>query len=154
MKFQWNGWANVMNRINTIYNQQDMVCRSCILVSLILSSCSLEYGGKKYLMNWKGYQGISSFWHINQCPSFWSVRTDGITACFPKKLEEENCILLSLSYNISEAKEVYVNIKTETRDCAKNIFYKCTGKFNLSVHYQINENDFKRVILPNILMMT
>ena len=109
----------------------------------------LRIWSEKYSKDSQGYQGISSFWHIIQCHKVWSVGTNGITACFPKKLEEENCTVISLSYNISEAKELYVNVKTETRDCPKNILYKCTGKFNLSVHYQITENDFKRVILPN-----
>ena len=61
-----------------------MVCRNCILISLILSSCSLEYGVKKYLKDSKGYQGISSFWHITQCHSVWSVGTNGIQHASPR----------------------------------------------------------------------
>ena len=45
---------------------------------------------------------------------------------------------------------MYVNIKTETRDCSKIKFIdKCTGRFHLSAYYQINGKDFKRIILPD-----
>ena len=69
---------------------------------------------------------------------------------FPKEPEEENCTVLSSSYNVIAVNELYVNIKTETRDFAKiTSIDKCTGRFNLSVYYQINRKDFKRVILPD-----
>lgn len=45
-----------------------------------------------------------------------------------------------------------MNIRTETKRCANledAINFNCTGKFSLSVNYPINENDFKRVILPD-----
>ena len=127
-----------------------MARRSCILVSLILSSCSLEYRVKKYLLDLKGYEGITSFLDDIHCLRTWSITNSGMTTCLSKDTEEENCTVLSVSYNVSEAKELYVNIKTETRDCTSiNFIDKCTDKFNLSVHYQINENDFKRVILPD-----
>ena len=71
-----------------------MVCRSYILVSLVLSSCSLEYGVKKYLIDSKGYLGISQFWDNSWCHIIWSVSISGIYTCFPKKPEKVNCILI------------------------------------------------------------
>ena len=129
-----------------------MVHGSCILVSLILSSCSIEYGVKKYLIDSKGYRGISVHWDIAHCFGIWSFSPYGITTCFPKDPDEGNCTVLSASYNIRKVKELYVNIKTLTRSCAKiNFFNNCTGKFNLSVHYQKNVNDFERVIIPDVI---
>ena len=100
-------------------------------------------------MDSKGYRGISTFWNITDCPDIWSFSGNGINTCFPK-IPEENCILLSLSYKINKVRELYMNIQTETRDCTdiKNVF-NCTGKFNLSVNYPINKNDFRHVILPD-----
>ena len=98
--------------LNTIYNQQDMVHRSCILVSIILSSCPLEYGVKKYLLDLKGYEEITSFLDDIHCLRTWSITNSGMTTCFTKDAEEKNCTVLSVSYNVSEAKELYVNIKT------------------------------------------
>ena len=125
-----------------------MVRRSYILVSLILLSCSLEYGVKEYLKDSKGYQGISNFWNNPKCPGIWSASINNLFAtCFPKNPKEKaNCILLSLSYMINGARELYMNIRTETRNCTSIATNgsKCTGKFNLSVNY-----DFQRVMLPD-----
>ena len=126
-----------------------MVCRSYILVSLVLSSCSLEYGVKKYLIDSKGYLGISQFWDNSWCHIIWSVSISGIYTCFPKKPEKVNCTVLSLSYNVREAKELYVNIQTETAECAHINIKSCIGKFHLSVHYQISESNYKRFIFPD-----
>ena len=128
-----------------------MFRRSYILFSLILSSCSLEYGVKQYLIDSKGYSGISIFWNYDGCRGVWSYAGDALGTCFPKLPEEKaNCILLSLSYKINGVRELYMNIQTETRDCADLTDYiNCTGKFSLSVNYPINGNDFKRVILPD-----
>ena len=105
---------------------------------------------KRYLVNVNSYQGISPFWDDTHCRKTWSIMSFSMTTCFPKELEKENCTLLSSSYNGIEVNEFYVNIKTETRDFAKIAFIdKCTGRFNLSVYYQINRKDFKRVILPD-----
>ena len=105
---------------------------------------------KRYLVNVNSYQGISPFWDDTHCRKTWSIMSFSMTTCFPKEPEEENCTVLSSSYNVIEANELYVNIKTETRDFAKIAFIdKCTGRFNLSVYYQINRKDFKRVILPD-----
>ena len=125
-----------------------MVHRSCILVSLILPSCSLEYGLKQYLRDSKGYQGINSFW-MSRCPSIWSIFGNYLLTCFPKIPEEENCTVLSPSYNVREAKELYVDIQTETRECTHVRNISCTGKFHLSVHYQIGERNYKRFIFPD-----
>ena len=134
-----------------------MVFRSYYLFNLILLSCSLEYGEIKYLKDSKGFLGINQQWKFG-CRSVWSFSTPatvkkvGLITCFPKQSEEINCTALSGLYNVNEIKELYVNIQTETRDCLdlkiKN-FTNCTGKFSLSVHYQINRNDFKRVVLPD-----
>ena len=129
-----------------------MVQRSYILVSLILSSCSLEYGVKQYLIDSEGYSGISTFWNYNnECQGIWSYNSGKISTCFPKSTKEKaNCILLSLSYKINGVSELYVNIQTETRDCANlTTHMNCTGKFSLSVNYPISGNDFKRVIFPD-----
>ena len=127
-----------------------MFRRSCILVSLILSSCSLEYGMIESLKDSNGHHGISSFLNNDRCRPTWSASRSGITTCFPKEPAKENCMVLSSSYNVKEAKELYVNIQTETRVCTHLINFKnCTGKFNLSVHYQINESIYKSFILPD-----
>ena len=133
---------------NPLHIQQNMVCRSYILVNLILSSCSLEYGDKKTLKDVKGNEGIGGLWNT-QCPNIWSVSVSDISTCIPKKPEQINCIVLSLSYKISEAKEMYVNIQTNTRNCKRINITGCTGKFSLLLNYQINENDFKSVVLPD-----
>ena len=137
--------------IYSIHSQRYMVQRSYILVSLILSSCSLEYGVKEYLIDSEGYGGISTFWDNSGCPIIWSVSINDISTCFPKKPEEKaNCIVLSLPYKINEVREIYMNIQTETRACATlKSDINCTGKFSLSVNYLINGNDVKRVILPD-----
>ena len=128
-----------------------MVRRSYILVSLMLSSCSLEYGVKQYLIDSKGHRGISHLWNYSVCQGIWSYSNDVMRTCFPKLPQEKaNCILLSLSYEINGVRELYMNIQTETRDCADLTDYiNCTGKFSLSVNYPINGNDFKRVIFPD-----
>ena len=127
-----------------------MVWRSYILVSLILSSCSLEYGLKQYLIDSKGYGGISIEWNYNECQGIWSYGSDHISTCFLEiPNEKANCILLSLSYKINGVRELYMNIQTETRDCVNlTDDINCTCKFSLSVIYQIG-NDFKRVIFPD-----
>ena len=131
-----------------IYFQKNMVFRSYILVNLILSLCSLEYGLREYLKDTRDYLGINESWYF-QCLEAWSFSDfyDRIATCFPKK--EVNCAALSLPYNVGEAKELYLDIQTETRNCASLNGYSCTGKFSLTVHYQINENNLKSVILPD-----
>ena len=125
-----------------------MVCRSCIFVVLILSSCSLAYGLKEYLRDSKGDHGITSYW-MSRCPSIWSIVDNYLITCFPKIPEKENCTILSPSYNVKETKELYVDIQTETRECTHVRNITCTGKFHLSVHYQISERNYKRFILPD-----
>ena len=135
----------------SICSQRYTVRKSYILVSLILSSYSLEYRVKGYLIDSKGYGEICAFWNITESPKVWSISGNGINTCFPKIPEEKaNCILLSLSYKSNVVPELYMNIRTETSNCTdvENVF-NCTGKFNLSVNYPINKNDFKRVILPD-----
>ena len=129
-----------------------MVYRSYILASLILSSCFIEYKVKKFLKDSTGNRGISQIW-TTQCPGIYSGNGNEIATCFPKEPEKANCTLLSSSYKISEAKELYVNIQTNTRNCVKTNFTDFTGKFRVLVNYQINENDFKRVILPDEIPM-
>ena len=131
-----------------IYFQKNMVLRSYVLVNLILSSCSLEHGLREYLKDTRDYYGINEFWYF-QCVGTWYFWGGGfrIATCFPKR--EVNCAALSLPYNIGEAKELYVNIQTETRNCSSMNGYSCTGKFSLTVHYHINESNLKRVILPD-----
>ena len=82
-------------------------------------------------------------------PRIWAFSGQYIDTCFPKPRAEENCTVLSLPYNVREAKELYVNLKTNTRTCASSHVSSCTGKFSLSVHYQINRKDYKRVVLPD-----
>ena len=137
--------------IYSTYNQRYIVRRSYMLVSLILSSCSLEYGVKKYLIDPEVFRATVQLWNYNDCQGIWNEENQDIATCFPKKPEEKaNCMLLSLSYKINEVRELYINIQTETRDCTdiKNVF-NCTGKLNLSVNYPINKNDFEHVILPD-----
>ena len=131
-----------------------MVLRSYILFSLLLSSCFLEDRVRKYLKDDYTKTRISQcspiFCHwVNHCPDIWYIGDYGISTCFPKRPENVNCTVLSLPYSIREAKELYVNIQTETRNCADIRVSSCTGKFSLSIHYQINRTDFKRVILPD-----
>lgn len=126
-----------------------MVCWCYIFVSLILSSSSLEYGAKEYLVDEKGFQGISSSWDT-ECANTWSLTRNGIFTCFPKAPEEANCTAISSLYNVKEAKELFANIQTETRDCKKvENAENCTGKLSLLVHYWISENNSKRVTLPD-----
>ena len=124
--------------------------RSYILVNLILSSCTLEYAKKEYLKDAEGYPGISYLWHIS-CPAIWSFDVkNGLNTCLPKRREEANCEALSLLYNGRKAKELYVNILTETRKCWQRAFSEsCTGKFNVSIHYLNNENRLKSFILTS-----
>lgn len=129
-----------------------MVLRTYVLVSLILSSCSLENGVKIYINDSEGYRGISESWDI-PCAKTWSLTGDKerfLATCFPKIPEEVNCTATSLSYNVREAKELFVIITTETRRCTgvENP-RSCTGKFSLSVNYSISESNSKRVILPD-----
>ena len=134
-----------------IYNQENMVLRSYILFSLLLSSCFLEYRVRKYLKDEytekriPQYSGIDVNW-VSHCPEIWSITDYSVVTCFPKHLEKVNCTVLSVSYNVREAKELYVNIQTETRKCTDSRVSSCTGKFSLSVHYQINRKDFKRYL--------
>ena len=132
-----------------------MVRKSCILASLILSSFSLEYVLKEYLIDSKGYRGITPFWEY-PCPRTWSTRIDNdLHTCFPKRPEEVSCTALSLSYNVREAKELFVNIQTITRQCTQLKHHiNCTGKFYLSINYQINESSYKRLILPDEIPKT
>ena len=125
-----------------------MVCRSYILISLISSSCSLEYGVKKFLKVSTGNRGISGSW-TTECPGTWSIYSNGRATCFPKEQEKANCTLLSPLYDISEAKELYVNIQTNTRNCPKTNFSDCTGKFSVLVNYKTNNNDFKCIFLAD-----
>ena len=148
-KFLGKSWGNVSKRMNyPAYNHENMLIKSYISISLILSSSSLEYGVRKYLKDAKGYLGISKSWTL-PCKSLWAFLNGGITTCYPKEPKETNCTALSVPYNVHEAKELYINIQTETRNCKNITDSSCTGKFILSVHYQINENDFERVILPD-----
>ena len=71
----------------SIYSQENIVWESFIFVSLILSSCSLEYKLKEYLIDSKGYQGITSFWEY-PCPRTWSIVDNCLTTCIPKVLEK------------------------------------------------------------------
>ena len=138
-----------------MYSQLNMVCRSCILVSLILSSFSLEYGLKEYLLDSKGYQGITRFWEY-PCPITWSTANNNeLITCFPKIPEKASCTALSVSYNVREAKELYVNIQTMTRKCKQMKYLSnCTDKFYLSINYQVNESNYKRLILPDEIPKT
>lgn len=137
--------------VNPIYTEQNMVRRSYMLASLILSSCSLEYGVKRFLVDSNGNQGITTFWST-QCPDIWSINVEqGITTCFPKLLKNINCTVSSSSYNINVAKELYININTSTRVCANLNVSSCTGKFSLLGYFQISKKDFKRVTLPDEL---
>ena len=143
MKFIWNWWTVAIKRMNCpIYSQENMVLRSYILFSLLLSSCFLEYRVRKYLKDDYTKTRISQcspiFYHwINHCPDIWFIGDYGISACFPKPPEKVNCTVLSLPYSVREEKELYVNIQTETRNCADIRVSSCTGKFSLSIHYQI-----------------
>ena len=129
-----------------IYSQQNMIRRSYILFNLILSSCSIDHGVRKFIK--KGDKPVNKQW-TNPCPSTWSTDNDHLSTCFPKNSEEMNCTALSESYNINKVKELYVNIQTETRECVKAYGSNCTGKFNLLVHYEINNKIYKSFILPN-----
>ena len=125
-----------------------MVLRSYILFSLLLSLCFLECRVREYLKDAQGYYGLNCQWE-SHCPRIWAFSGQYIDTCFPKPPAEENCTVLSLPYNVREAKELYVNLKTNTRTCASSRVSSCTGKFSLSVHYQINRKDYKRVVLPD-----
>ena len=126
-----------------------MVCRSYIFLNLLLSSCSLEYGLRKYLTDTSGYSGMSRRWY-SPCPHLWVSEANVYIACYPKNPETQDCVLLSSLYNINEVNELYVNIKTETRNCSTfEDFYRCTGKFNVSVHYETIDHNFIRFTLPN-----
>ena len=116
-----------------------MLRRSYIYFNLLLSSCSLEYGVRKYIKDTSGYSGIN--WY-SPCQDVWALENGRFGACFPKPLERQYCVLLSKSYNIHEVNELYINIKTETRNCSTVKYFKCTGKFNVSVHYETIENSF------------
>ena len=128
-----------------------MIRRNYIFFNLILSSCSIEYGVRKFIE--KGNNAINQQWTI-PCPNIWSIANGGLFTCFPKNHELINCTALSESYNINKVKELYVNIQTETRECLKTDFGNCTGKFNLSVHYEINEKIFESFILPDEIPKT
>ena len=70
-----------------MYGEENIVCKSFVLVSLILSSCSLEYGLEEYLIDSKDYQAITSFWEYS-CPHNWPIVDNYFTICFPKVLEK------------------------------------------------------------------
>ena len=127
-----------------------MVCRSYIFLNLLLSSFSLEYGVRKYIKDTSGYSGISLSWY-SPCPNVWTFDS-GPGTCFPKHPESQDCVLFSTSFDINEVNELYVNIKTETRNCSATEmmdFWKCTGKFNVSVHYETFENNFISFVIPD-----
>ena len=127
-----------------------MVCRSYMFFNLLLFSYSVEYGVKKYITDISGYSGINPRWY-SPCPNTWGAVTNArLNACFPKRPDTQFCVLLSSSYNISKVNELYVNIKTETRNCSSiRDIYRCTGKFNVSVHYETVEHDLIPFVLPN-----
>ena len=70
-----------------MYGEENIVCKSFVLVSLILSSRSLEYGLEEYLIDSKDYQGITSFLEYSG-PRIWSIVDNYLTTCFPKVLEK------------------------------------------------------------------
>lgn len=131
-----------------IYSQENVVLRSYILFSLLLSLCFLECRVRQYLKDAQGYYGLNNQW-VSHCPTIWSLSDYELTTCFPKVPEKVNCTVLSSSYNVPEVIELYVNLKTYTRKCVSSRVTSCTGKFNLSIYYQINRKDYKRVILPD-----
>ena len=143
--------GNVIKRMSIpVYSQQNLFRRSFILVNLILSSYSQEYGLIKHLKDIKGYSGISTSWNIEKCGDTWSHLNGFLSSCLPKKADKANCTALSLSYNVNKVKELYVNIETETRICAKiKNGSICTGTFNTSVHYEMNKNIVKSFPLPD-----
>ena len=123
-----------------------MVCRSYILVNLVLSSCSLEYGLKKPVKDTSGFTGISANWQPN-CLGMWNLENKVLSTCYPKNHQIKNCIQKSEPYNINGINELYVNIQTETRNCSalKN-YSDCTGKFNVSIYYEKCQTKF---VLPD-----
>ena len=125
-----------------MFSQQNMVFRSYILVNLILSSCSLEYGLKKLLKDTSGFTGISTNWQ-GDCPGTWSFENNAATTCYPKNPQTKNCIQKSEPYSINGINELYVNIETETRNCSalKN-HSDCTGKFRVSIYYEKSQTSF------------
>ena len=128
-----------------------MVCRSYIFLNLLLSSFSLEYGVRKYIKDFSGYSGISLSWY-SPCPDVWTVTVSGPAICFPWHSESQDCVLFSTSFDINEVNELYVNIKTDTRNCSAiemMDIWKCTGKFNVSVHYETFENNFISFVIPD-----
>lgn len=135
-----------------------MVCRSYILVNLVLSSCSLEYGLKKPLKGKSGPRGINTNWQQPDCSEMWNVDKSVLTTCYPKPLQTKNCIQKSEPYNITGINELYVNIQTETRNCStlKN-YSDCTGKFSISIYYEKSQTKFvlpdeiPRNIVPSIV---
>ena len=123
-----------------------MVCRSYILVNLVLSSCSLEYGLRKPLKGTSGPTGISPNWQLD-CFKMWNVDNNALTTCYPKSPQTKNCIQKSEPYNINGINELYVNIQTETRNCSNLTNYSdCTGKFNVSIYYGKSQTNF---VLPD-----
>lgn len=123
-----------------------MVSRSYIFFNVILSSCSLEYGVRKHIKHISDYSGS---WY-NPCPNLWSLTDGKYATCFPRSSETKYCVLFSTSCDINEVNELYVNIKTETRNCSSvEDLWKCTGKFNVSVHYETAENNFISSVLPD-----
>ena len=126
-----------------------MFYRVYILINLILLTCSLEYGPKKPLKDIMGFQGISSNWK-NECPKIWSVVNNGLSSCYPRDPKFKNCGQLSELYSISGINELYVNIQTETRNCSNlTIYSDCTGKFNVSVYYEVSQKYFKDFVLSD-----
>ena len=143
--------GNVIKRMNyAIYSQQNMLHTSFILVNLMLSLCPLEYGVIENLRDEGNNSGITEQWDNRKCPDTWSIASKVLRNCYPKISGKMNCTVFSLLYDVSEVKELYVNIKTETRKCAnlKEKYSSCTGKFNVLVNYEINKNSFKRFDLP------
>ena len=120
-----------------------------ILVNLISVTCSLEYGVKKPLNDIMGFPGISLNWN-NKCPKIWNVAKDRISSCYPRNPKFKNCGQLSELYNITGINELYFNIQTETRNCSNLASYSdCTGKFNVSVYYEVREKDFKDFVFSD-----
>ena len=105
---------------------------------------------KRYLVDVNGYRGISPFWDYTHCRETWSVVSSSMFTCFPKKPKKE--IVQYYPHHIVFAKQMNCMLILKLKPGIVqrlNLIDKCAGRFHLSVYYQINRKDFKRVILPD-----
>lgn len=119
-----------------------MIFSTLLWTNLFWSCLSLKDGKKIHIFDVNGMTGIRRWWRLRNYENCrlggWSIADSSLTSCDIGNYNFENCIIVSVKHKVSQTNELFIDIRTTTKQCSIILPKPCKENFLVFSVYESN----------------